>query len=175
MARGEWIDPILSKLTVGTWVRRWLDLQVQLKPTTRVRYGVAVRCQILPRWESVSLAKVTHGEVSAWVRQLSQELSPASVRYAYRVFSLSLAAAVKDGRMVRNAAEGVPLPRVVSRPKRFLGHEEVASLAGECGDYATLIRLLAYAGLRRGQVAALRVKRVDCCVGGSRSWRRQRR
>src|SRR5690348_14570720 len=57
MARGEWIDPGLSKMTVGTWIADWVQLQVQLKPTTRVRYEVAIRCQILPAWESVPLAK----------------------------------------------------------------------------------------------------------------------
>jgi hypothetical protein len=37
-------------------------------------------------------------------------LAPATVRYAYRVLSLALAAAVRDGRVTRNVAEGVRLP-----------------------------------------------------------------
>lgn len=161
IARGEWIDPALSKVTVGAWVRSWVELQVQLKPTTRVRYEMAIRRQILPTWESVPLSRVTYSEVSSWVRGLSSSLAPASVRYAFRVFSLALGAAVKDGRMVRNVAEGVPLPRIVSRPKRFLTHDEVARLAAACEPYGTLIDVLAYAGLRWGELAALRVKRVD--------------
>ncbi|GAA3630960.1 tyrosine-type recombinase/integrase [Microlunatus ginsengisoli] len=161
IARGEWIDPALSRMTVGNWIENWIQLQVQLKPTTRVRYDVAIRRQILPVWESVPLANVTHSEVSSWVLGLSATLAPATVRYAFRVFSLALSAAVKDGRMVRNVAEGVPLPRIVSRPKRFLTHDEVGRLAAACEPYGTLIRVLAYAGLRWGELAALRVKRVD--------------
>ena len=52
IARGEWVDPALSKITVGEWLPEWLALQVQLKPSTMVRYDVALRCQILPRFES---------------------------------------------------------------------------------------------------------------------------
>jgi integrase len=72
-----------------------------------------------------------------------------------------IATAVKDGRMVRNVAEDVPLPRVLRRKKRFLTHEQVAQLAEACAPYQTLIRVLAYSGLRWGEVAALRVHRVD--------------
>jgi hypothetical protein len=47
------VDPALSKITVGEWLPLWLALQVKLKPTTMVRYEVALRRQILSRWELV--------------------------------------------------------------------------------------------------------------------------
>jgi integrase len=149
IARGEWVDPALSKITVGEWLPRWLALQVQLKPTTMVRYEVALRRQILPRWELVPLSRITHSDVSRWVHGLIDEgLAPATVRYVHRVLSLALTAAVQDGRLVRNVAEGVPLPRVVATPKRFLTHDQVQALAAASVPYDTLIRVLAYAGLR---------------------------
>jgi hypothetical protein len=37
IARGEWVDPTLSKITVGEWLPQWLARQVQLKATTMVR------------------------------------------------------------------------------------------------------------------------------------------
>ena len=112
IARGEWVDPTLSKITVGEWLPRWLALQVQLKPTTMVRYEGILRRQILPRWEVVPLARITHSDVSSWVYQLSAEgLAPASVRYAHRVLSLALAAAVRDGRLIRKSPRTYPPPR----------------------------------------------------------------
>ena len=162
IARGEWVDPTLSKITIGEWLPQWLARQVQLKPTTMVRYEVALRRQILPRWEFVSLAKITHSDVSSWVHSLTDEgLAPATVRYAHRVLSLALTAAVRDGRLVRNVAEGVPLPRVVGKPKRFLTHDQVQALAEACAPYGTLIKVLAYAGLRWGELVALTTRRVD--------------
>jgi integrase len=43
----------------------------------------------------------------------------------------------------------------------FLTHDEVEQLAGAAGDHADAIRLLACTGLRFGEMAALRVRRVD--------------
>jgi integrase len=77
------------------------------------------------------------------------------------VLSLALAYAVLDGRLSRNPAEGVPLPRAKGRAKRFLTHVEVERLAAECGLYSTLIYVLAYRGLRWGEVAALQVADLD--------------
>jgi integrase len=162
LAQAEWIDPALAKITVGEWVQRWYGQQVQLKPSTCVRYDVAIRCQILPAWENVALSRVAHSDVSTWVQRLGAAgLAPATIRYAHRVLSLALSAAVKDGRIVRNVAEGVPLPRVVRRPKRYLSHAQVAALAEACAPYQTLIRVLAYSGLRWGEASALRVHAVD--------------
>jgi integrase len=55
----------------------------------------------------------------------------------------------------------VRLPRPGLTDHRYLTHTEVAMLGKECGDYAPLIRFLAYTGPRWGEVAALRVRRVD--------------
>jgi hypothetical protein len=134
VARGEWIDPALAKITVGEWVQRWYGQQIQLKPSTRVRYDVAIRCQILPAWGNVALSQVSHSDVSAWVQRLSVSgLAPATIRYAHRILSLALSAAVKDGRIVRNVAEGVQLPLIVRRPRRYLSHTQVAALAEALG------------------------------------------
>jgi integrase len=73
----------------------------------------------------------------------------------------TLTAAVRDGRLVRNVAEGVPPPRVVGKPKRFLTHDQVQALADACAPYGTLIKVLAYAGLRWGELVALTTRRVD--------------
>jgi len=68
IARGEWVDPTLSKITVGEWLPRWLALQVQLKPTTMVRYEVALRRQILPRWELVPVSDHSLGRFELGAR-----------------------------------------------------------------------------------------------------------
>lgn len=60
---------------------------------------------------------------------------------------------------------GTPRPACGSlgakRTKRFLSHVEVAQLAQACGAYGLLVQVLAYTGLRGGEVAALRVQDVD--------------
>lgn len=59
-----------------------------------------------------------------------------------------LSLAVRDGRLGRNPAEGVRLPRVSPADKLFLTYEQVAALADANGSYTPLVRTLAYTGLR---------------------------
>ena len=60
------------------------------------------------------------------------------------------------GRLVRNPASGVNLPRVVVGERRYLSHEQVHALATECGPYRLIVLFLAYTGVRFGELAALR-------------------
>src|SRR5512139_1950647 len=55
--------------------------------------------------------------------------------------STKLHAAVKDGRLVRNPAAGVALPRVESRPRRYFRHDQLHALAAACGPYQVLLTL----------------------------------
>lgn len=158
---GTYIDPARARVTVGEWAPKWLDGLSHLKPSTRERYEGILREHILARWGTVRLADVTHADVQTWVRQLGAALSPASVRKVHRVLSLVLALAVKDGRLVRNVAIGVSLPRVVTAERRYLTHEQVHELAAVCGPYRLVVLFLAYTGVRFGEMAALRVGRVD--------------
>jgi integrase len=160
-SRGEWVDPALTRMPVGAWARSWRETQVQLKPSTAERYRVALDRHILPTWEKVPLAAVSYTEVSTWVAELvGGGLAPSTVRYAYRVFSLVLSDAVRAGRLTRNPAAGVPLPRLVRKVPVFLDHGQVAELAAACEPHGLLVRFLAYSGLRWGEATALRVDRV---------------
>lgn len=97
-----------------------------------------------------------------------------------RVLSLILAMAVKDGRLARNAAAGVSLPRVVREERQYLTHTEVERLAEACAaspgepiskhrrfserrhqEYRLIVPFLAYPGVRFGELAAPRVGRLD--------------
>ncbi len=156
---GAYVDPSAGRITVGEWSQRWLAAQGHLKPSTRARYEGIVSKQVAPRWERVPLTAVRHADVAGWVAELA--LAPATVRYVHRVFSLLLDLAVRDGRLASNPANGVRLPRVERAEKRFLTHQQVRDLADAAGPHATAILMLAYCGLRWGELAALRVSRLD--------------
>ena len=177
---GSFADPALARLTVGSWATQWLANQTHLKPSTRERYAGILREHVVPKWGPVRLGDVSHGEVQAWITTLSQSRSPATVRKIHRVLSLLLAMAIKDGRLARNVASGVNLPRVVTAERQYLTHDEVERLARACAycgreivskhrrlterhreDYRLIVLLLAYTGMRFGELAALRVHRLD--------------
>jgi hypothetical protein len=58
-------------------------------------------------------------------------LALSTVRQAHQVISLLLAMALRDGRLSRNVAAGVRLPRVVHAEEVFLTHAQVDELAAE--------------------------------------------
>lgn len=158
--RGVHVDPRRQEVTVADWCDEWLKGKTNLAPKTRDRYEGILSAQIRPQWGRVKLKALKHSQVQTWLAGL--DLAPASVRKVHRVFSQAMAYAVKDGRLGVNPAAGVSLPRVVTVEKLFLTHEQVHELADRCGDdYRLMVLFLAYTGLRWGEMAALRVKRVD--------------
>jgi integrase len=158
---GSYVDPALARLTVGEWAAQWFDGQVHLKPSTRERYAGILREHITPRWAGMRLADVTHSAVQAWVSELAAQRQAATVRKVHRVLSRILASAVKDGRLVRNPAAGVNLPRVMVAEQRYLTHEQVHAVGTACGPYRLVVLFLSYTGVRWGEMAALRVGRLD--------------
>ena len=147
---GSYIGPDAGRLTVSVWAARWLSGQAHLRPSTAERYAGIIREHIEPRWATTRLADVSHAEVQRWVTELSGARSAGTVRKVHRVLSLVLALAVKDGRLVRNPAAGVSLPRVVAGERRYLTHGQVRALSDACGPYRVVVLFLAYTGCRFG-------------------------
>jgi integrase len=164
---GTYVDPALAKVSVGEWAERWLAGQAHLKPTTRSRYAGILRTHIHPRWDQVKLANVSHADVQAWVTKLTKHHSPATVHKIHRVLSLVLDMAVKDGRLTRNVASGVNLPRVRKPEHRYHPPDQVEDLATATGypadpnkhssldtrtneTYRLVVLFLAYTGVRFG-------------------------
>jgi integrase len=56
--------------------------------------------------------------------------------------------------------DGVKAPKRQPKPRAYLTHEQVETLAAAVNDDALVIQLLAYTGLRWGELAALKVESV---------------
>jgi integrase/DNA-binding transcriptional ArsR family regulator len=162
MRRGAYLDPQAGQMKVKPWSEKWIAAQGHLKPSTFTRYKGLLKVQILPRWGGYSLHDVDFLDVQGWVSDLtSSGLSGSTVRQAHRVFSLLMETSVRSKRLLVNPAVGVKLPRAGKPEKKFLTHQQVTDLAEAAGDSRAVILVLSYCGLRRGELAALRVGRVD--------------
>lgn len=158
---GSYLDPAAGRITVGEWADQWVLAQGHLKESSLVRAVGVVEGYIRPRWGTTALAAVTHAEVQRWVSDLGATLAARSVRLVHGTLRQLLAWAVRDGRLFRNPAEDIRLPRIPETEHRYLTHSQVRALADACGDYGLLVRFLAYTGLRWGEAAALTTRRVD--------------
>lgn len=161
--RGGWVDPRLSRITVAEWTARWLAAFSHLKPTTRAGYESALRVHVLPRFGRTQLQRLRTIDIREWVADLEAAgLSPSTIRKAHQVLGAALKAAVADDYLPKNPALGVKLPRVQMREMLFIDASQVSRLAETMGaPYDTLVHVLAYGGLRWGEAAALRRRRVD--------------
>lgn len=160
-ARGDYVDATAARLTVGELGTTWLASQTHLKPSTLRVVEMAWRVHVEPVWGRRAIGGLLHSEVQSWISKLSLTKSASSVRRAHGVLASILDGAVKDRRLSTNPARGVNLPRKTKKARSYLTHDQVGALAEGCGDRATLILLLAYTGLRWGEVTALRVKHLD--------------
>ena len=105
----------------------------------------------------------------AWLSDLAAKdshrgkpIAAGTVAQAYRTLTRVLTAAVDDELIGRNPLQGVKAPRVEPQPMRFLTHDDVASLAVAIDTrYRALVYVAAYAGLRAGELIALRRAHVD--------------
>ena len=159
---GTYVDPKAGRMTVGDYADEWIARQVHLKPSTRSRYRDIIRLHIKPRFGTTPLVRLERSDVTAWVSDLAASpLASATVTHLFKVFHGILQAALLDGRIVRNPAVSVKLPRERGKEKRFLTHDEVARLADAAGDDRLVILVLAFCGLRFGELAALRVRNLD--------------
>jgi len=93
-------------------------------------------------------------------------LSAKRARKAHQVLSQILASAVDGGRLPRNVAEGIKLPKVQRREMHFLTAAQVEALADAIvPPYGVLVRFAAYTGLRPCEFVALKVSRLDLLRG----------
>jgi len=109
------------------------------------------------------LAGIDTFAVREWIAGLVESgLSPSRIRNAHQVLSQILTTAVESGRLARNPAAGVRLPKRAEREMLFLDGAQVEALADAIAPhYRTLVYFLAYTGLRFGEAVALKTKRLD--------------
>lgn len=164
--QGSWTDPARGKLTITEYSQEWLQGKVRIRASTRLMYDSVLRNQILPTWGNTRLDAVRHEDIAVWVTRLNDSgLSAARIRHAWIVFSQILDLAVRARRIPNNQAKGVELPALPSKSERdktrFLDEREVWRLAGAAGDVELAILVLAWCGLRFGELAALRCSSFD--------------
>jgi integrase len=173
LQRGEHVPP--SKLTVRGFLEdEWLPaVKASLRPTTFTSYKLNVR-RAVERIGSTPLQRLTPATLNTLYGDLAETpsestgrpLSPRTVRYVHGVLRHALADAVRWNRLARNPADlaAPPSAKVARAPKPTTWTaEELRAFLDSVRDdrLATLWRLYASTGLRRGEALGLRWTDVD--------------
>jgi len=163
IARGDWVDPKLGRMTFGEWVKKW-EKTLDLRPTTRALNLHVTHKYLLPRFETWPLSRITTSDIKAMLADdlTRGDLSNSAIRRHVMVLSTILAAAVVDGRIARNPCRGIKLPAEDAREMRFLEPEQVIAVSDAAGThYRPIVLTAAFVGLRFGELAGLAVDRVN--------------
>jgi integrase len=172
---GTAVDP--SKLTVGEYLRQWLDATNDLSPKTLERYRQLAECQIIPHLGATVLQKLRPAQIHDWHATLlksggkdGKPLSARSVGHAHRVLHGALERAIRLEIISRNVSHPVPPPKVTTTEVGILTAEQLAEvlakLNGYGGRYGSLplhaIAALAIGtGMRRGEICGIAWGAVD--------------
>lgn len=159
ITRGEYIENNAGRATVATLGEEWLAAQSRLKPSYRRSLESTWRVHVLPRWGEVQIGRIRHSAVRDWIAELSERRSPSTVLRAHGILAAILDNAVADRMLSANPARNLRnLPRRQARRHPYLTHAQVELLASAASKHGTLIRFLAYSGLRWGEATGLRVQ-----------------
>ena len=168
LATGTWTDPALAKVRFSTYATRWRESLAHLRPGTLNNVDSFLHCHILPAFGPWPIGRIEPADVRAFVADLVEKgLAPTTVGAVYRVFGRILSTAETDGVIPRTPCRGIRLPRqTTSTEQCFLNPDEVRRLAEAIDPrYRVLIYTAAYTGMRWGELAGLRIPRLDLLRG----------
>ena len=160
--RGTWVDPRGGNMTLAELCSAWLESNPTKRQSTRARDESALRVHVLPTLGDRRIGSLTPGDIHSLVSEWSVRMSPRTVRRTYGAVRAALNYAVASDLLFRSPCRGVHLPSVSPKEARIVGPVDLMRLADAIPvEFAPMVWLGAVLGLRWGEVAGLRVARID--------------
>jgi integrase len=130
-----------------------------------VRSGI-FRSRLLPRFGALPLPEISTGSIQEWIAELRREGLAASTIHSYaKALRVVLQSAVTWNQLKQNPAEGVELPKLKGGKRK-----KWAFTAKQAGELVmkisvrkprAMVALAITAGLRRGELLAVRWENLD--------------
>ncbi len=162
-ASGDIVDPRAGRVTLTRVYKSWIASRIDLSPKVRRGYQDNWRLRVEPQFGGWSVSKIDHASIQSWVNQMVEDgLSPRTVRWVHSVLKMCLDHAIDNGQLItRNPATRTKFPPMRSTTHTYLTAAEVAALTLACGRQGDIVSILAYTGLRFGELVGLNVEDVD--------------
>lgn len=170
--------------TVAEWLDQWAEVSLPVsgvKESTRETYLNLIKTPLKPTLGGVHLDAFTPVEAERWLHRLDafrgrprtprptkknphpqpipgRFLSQSTKRQAFAVLSLAMKVAVRDGMIQENPLAQVSRPRKARSEVAIMTADEVEQLltAAENTHYESLIKFVAFTGVRIGEALSLR-------------------
>lgn len=156
-------DPRAGQQTVASYCElAWWPNRSTERTTAATDRG-RLDNHVLKHWGDWPIASISPSAVQAWVTSLVAKhgLAPATARSCHNLLRSILQDARRDGLIADNPATGVRLPKPAANREVYLSRDEIAAVCAELtADDAAIVIVLAYTGLRWGELAGLRANRL---------------
>jgi integrase len=162
---GERTDPDRGKVLLGDYARTRIKERPGLRPKTVELYTWLLERHIVPGLGGVAVGKLTTQMIRSWrTKLIDNGVSVSTAAKAYRPLRAVLMTAVEEDKLLsRNPCriKGADNEQTPERP--ILTVAQVFELADKMADRRSraLILLATFAGLRWGEVIALRRSDID--------------
>jgi integrase len=164
---GDYVDPDAGKLTFKAWFDQWSSLQVWERGTLLAAQQAAATVT----FAEVPMRQIRPSHVQQWIKAMSRPassrgsgLAPSTIRTRYNYVHICMRAAVLDRVIKADPTAGAALPR-----RRKAAAAMTIPTAEEVGTaldlaptwFQPFVAVCAFAGLRLGEAAGLRLEDVD--------------
>jgi integrase len=160
---GSYVAP--NATTVGDLWPRWEVARSRLAKSTREGYAAAWSRYIKPKWADIPIQSITRAAVQEWLPTLRTkskvELSASWSRKVHIVLSGLLDLAVDDRLLTSNPLKGMALAKQEPSERRYLTVQEYDALVEAMVPHDLEVRVMVLTGVRRGEMAGLRVGDLD--------------
>jgi integrase len=159
-SRGTIIDPRRgATITVEYAYTRWLASRQDFSAKVRRGYEDCWRISVQPTFGSWPLTGLDRHSIQEWVNAMT--VGPRTRRWRHSVLRMVLQYAVEQDWLVKNPATATTFPAMPAHDHAYLTADEVEHLATLCGTQGDIVLILAYTGLRWGELTGLRVADIN--------------
>ncbi|MDN4595913.1 tyrosine-type recombinase/integrase [Leifsonia virtsii] len=166
LVTGTWVAPKTAKVTMREWCSTWIDGYATNRAST-VRQARTHLVRISAKFGDRPLGSIRPSEVKHWMAELKAEgLADSTVYAIHRRLSQLYTDAVHDGIVAKSPVSRRTSPGAGKQRPYVATTEQVWALHDVLPEHFRPVVLLgAFAGLRVGEIAALRVEDVDFMRG----------
>ena len=164
---GTYVDPAAGKITFKRFYDEWAPRQLWV-PSTRANADLATGSVT---FADLPMKAIRRSHVEAWVKAMSTQWAPSTIKTRFVIVRSVFRAAVADRVISTDPSIGVALPRrrkaeaamripSVDEVGQLLAHADSTRVSTRKG-FRAYVALCAFAGLRKGEAAAVQVGDID--------------
>ena len=164
---GTYVDPAAGRITFKRFYDEWAPRQLWVS-STRANADLSTGSVT---FADLPMKAIRRSHVEAWVKAMSTQWAPSTIKTRFVIVRSVFRAAVADRVIGTDPSIGVALPRrrkaeaamripSVEEVGQLLAHADSSRVSTRKG-FTAYVALCAFAGLRKGEAAAVQVGDVD--------------